>query len=380
MLNQNDNLAPRLWLAGVLVILLAIFWQEPVQAPQEAPASLSFPKIAEAPPITTIITAGDILLSRHVGAKIDERQNPNLPFEQVKSLLSGADLAIGNLECPFSQKEQPIREGLIFRCLAKYLPGLKFAGFDMLSLANNHAMDQGLADQLFTKKNLSENGILATGTGANLEEAWEPAITEINGVKIALLAASYASNNDGGKNFNDYVARIEQKSYLQKALNDLKSKADFIIVSMHAGEEYTRKPNEAQINFARAAIEGGADAVIGHHPHWIQPVEIYCPNTPSPLQEEDEASALSSAERGERQGCGLIFYSLGNFVFDQEWSRETKEGLVAKLILKDKKLEEAELMPIVIENYCCPRLAREDEMQNILQKIGLQSPVLKLAR
>jgi poly-gamma-glutamate synthesis protein (capsule biosynthesis protein) len=100
---------------------------------------------------------------------------------------------------------------------------------------------------------------------------------------------------------------------------------------MHAGSEYTSQPNAWQIAFAHAAINAGATVVVGHHPHWTQSIERY---------------------KG-----GLIFYSLGNFVFDQGQSKDTREGLAVKLHLLQGRLLSADLQPIEIERYCCPRLA-----------------------
>jgi poly-gamma-glutamate synthesis protein (capsule biosynthesis protein) len=132
---------------------------------------------------------------------------------------------------------------------------------------------------------------------------------------------------------------------------------------MHAGTEYMRTPNQNQTEFAHAAIDAGADMVIGHHPHWIQTTEKY-------------------------QGK-YIFYSLGNFIFDQMWSQDTKEGLALKITLSKipaprlqgtpvpAKLEKLELVPVIIENYSTPRLANEVESLRILKKIDLETKILK---
>jgi poly-gamma-glutamate capsule biosynthesis protein CapA/YwtB (metallophosphatase superfamily) len=147
----------------------------------------------------------------------------------------------------------------------------------------------------------------------------------------------------------------------------LKAVTDFIVVTMHAGVEYRRHPHPSQVAFAHAAIDYGADLVIGGHPHWIQKIEEY-------------------------QGK-YIFYSLGNFVFDQGHHQDTREGLVLRVVLQLKqsngmafvsmagaetravtrisaKLDRIELIPIVIER-CVPRRASENEAQNILRKIGI---------
>lgn len=345
-MSKLDNLALSRKLFWILLLSSGLLWYDKIIAPNTGGYKISAPEVVVQKPLT-IMAVGDILLSRHVGAKIEQAKNPNFPFEKLKTVLESANITFGNLECPLSQNPFPIRKGLVFRCPSKYVPGLLSAGFDVLSTANNHALDQGILDLEFTIDYLKSQNILPVGSGSTLEMAWQPVIIERDGRKIGFLAASYASVNDNGKSTNSYIARVEDTARLKSEIFNLKSKADFIIVSMHAGTEYTRTPNPKQIEFAHAAIDTGADVIIGHHPHWIQTIEIY---------------------RGKP-----IFYSLGNFVFDQEWSRETKEGLLIRLKIENKKLKAAELLPIVIENYCCPRLAGEKEKQAILAKIGLQA-------
>lgn len=356
-----------------LCTLLILFWHHTALAPSSPLTGEDKGEGESKPQITTLLAVGDILLGRHIGTAIDKANNPNLPFEKTQELLSGADITFGNLECPFSDSNVPIREGIVFRCLTKYVPGLLYAGFDGLSTANNHAFDQGAKQIAFTRDFLLSQNILPVGAGRNQEEAWTPAIINRKNsphlpslikegegeFQVAFLAASYASHNDGGKTRNDFVARIEDLDILKSKISNLKSENYFVIVSMHAGTEYMRHPNQEQINFARAAIDAGADVVIGHHPHWIQPIEIY-KNRP-------------------------IFYSLGNFVFDQSWSQETKEGLAVRLVISDppageagKRLEKAELIPVIIENNCCPRLATGEKKRKILKKINLETDTLNL--
>ena len=115
-------------------------------------------------PETTLLAVGDIMLSRNVGNKIDKADDINLPFGKLGGLTKGADITFGNLECPLSDSNIPIREGLVFRCLMKYVPGLVEAGFDVLFTANNHAMDQGIAGLEFTIDYLKSQNILTVGT------------------------------------------------------------------------------------------------------------------------------------------------------------------------------------------------------------------------
>ena len=176
----------------------------------------------------------------------------------------------------------------------------------------------------------------------------------MNGIKIGFIGATYAPNSP-------YLAQISDTTRLKQSITNLQSnKADYIIVTMHAGTEYEREPNNAQITFARAAVDAGADMVIGAHPHWIQPIEIY-------------------KEK-------YIFYSLGNFIFDQMWSIDTKEGLTVKITLGKKSdsletiLQSIELIPIIIENYSTPRPANEIEKATILKKINLTNSTLTVQR
>lgn len=333
----------------------------------------------------SFLAVGDIMLSRNVAAAIKKANDPLLPFSKMAGILKSADFSFGNLESPFSGSDYFNSSGsMVFNAPRNNIKGLVDNKFKVLSLANNHALDQGLKGLEYTSKYLGDNNIQHVGAGKNLEEALQPAIIDANGIKTCFIGASYASINDNGKTRNDYVARIEDTEKLKTQISNAKSTCDFVIVSLHAGTEYTRKPNQAQIDFAHRAIDAGADMVIGSHPHWIQTMEKY---------------------NGK-----YIFYSLGNFIFDQMWSTDTREGLAIKMTISKQgnchpaldagsinqkidsgyppsadsgmtcgdglqgtrmpaTLESVELIPIIIENYSTPRLADELETEKILNKI-----------
>ncbi len=256
----------------------------------------------------TFLAVGDISLSRNIAATIKAKNDVLYPFRRLDELLRSTDFNFGNLETPFSKTDIfTAKNTLVFNAPKTNVAGLKDYNFAVLNLANNHALDQATDGVDTTSKILNENGLLHMGTGKNLDEAWKPAIIEKNGIKIGFIGASYSSVNDGGKTKNDYVARIEDVEHLKSAINNLKSTIDFLVVTMHAGTEYTATANEAQIKFAHAAIDAGADIVIGAHPHWVQNKEVYKGKT--------------------------IYYSLGNFIFDQNWSEQTKKGLALKITL-----------------------------------------------
>ncbi|MGA2329961.1 MAG: CapA family protein [Bryobacteraceae bacterium] len=287
---------------------------------------------------TRVILAGDIMLSRAVAAHMKRAGDWDLPFRNMAGFLRSADVSFANLESPFSGEEGfHATKSLVFNAPPESVQGLEEYGFRVVSLANNHALDQGPRGVAYTRKHLEEHHIQTVGAGQTQEEAWRPAILEIRNTKIGFLAASYASFNDAGRATNPYVARTGDLDRLKAAISDLRSQRAFIIVSMHAGEEYTSKPRDGQIRFARAAIDAGANVVVGHHPHWIQPVEKY---------------------KG-----GLIFYSLGNFIFDQGYSMKTREGMAVRLHIRGQRLLSAESQPIVIQHFCCPQPATGQEPQ-----------------
>lgn len=150
------------------------------------------------------------------------------------------------------------------------------------------------------------------------------------------------------------IARMQDTKNLEISVKRAREKADYVVVSMHAGEEYTRTPTPLQKDFARAAIDFGADMIIGAHPHWTQGIESY---------------------KGK-----YIFYSLGNFVFDQDFSPETKTGLALRIFLEKNNtttLKQVELHPILIENYGQPRLLSGEAKIKALADIGQTSDILK---
>jgi poly-gamma-glutamate capsule biosynthesis protein CapA/YwtB (metallophosphatase superfamily) len=306
------------------------------------------PAIKDKPKLTTLFFGGDIMLSRNVAAQIYKAGDFSLPFKNVSEKISAADIAFANLESPFNDKGDHSVEGsLVFNADPKSVEGLELAGFDVLSTANNHAFDQGTKGIHYTQKWLEENEILPLGTGSSCHDGQ---IIIKNNIKFGFLGYSYTALNDGGKTTDPLVCDSNNLVQLAKDIKLMRPKVDYLIVSTHMGLEYTRTPTEAQVNFAHNAIDAGADLIIGNHPHWVQTIEQY---------------------NGK-----WIFYAMGNLVFDQMWSQETREGLTATISFRDKALEKIELTPVIIDDFCCPRWASSDETKNILEKIDLTSTVL----
>lgn len=294
---------------------------------------------------TKLFFAGDIMLDRGVKSKIVAAGDPGLPFKNVAGEIWQADISFANLESAFFPKSSS--RNLVFNAEPDSVSGLRLAGFDILSTANNHTFDHGRAGLDFTYKWLNENSILPLGTSDTCHQGQ---IISRNNIKFGFLAYSYTATNDGGIITNSSVCDANDLRQVTNDIRNLRWKVDVLIVSVHMGDEYTRTPNAFGVKFAHNAIDSGADLLIGHHPHWIQGVERYKNK--------------------------WIFYSLGNFVFDQMWSENTREGLTVEVSFKGKTLNKIELRPVIIENYCCPRWADESETKSILDKIGLTNPIL----
>ncbi len=282
---------------------------------------LSSVEIIEENETITILLVGDIMLNRGVEYMVEKRGEGDFkfPFLKITDYLSRADLLFGNLENPISDKG--IRTGNIysFRAEPKSIEGLKYAGFDILSLANNHTFDYGREALEDTFLRLGEAGIDYLGPDS-------PVIKEIRETKIAFLAYTNLGSPFWGINWADWNNLEEIKKDIEKT----KNKADILIISLHAGEEYSFEPNQFQIDFSKAAIEAGADLIVGHHPHVIQ--------------------------KSEKYKNGYIFYSLGNFVFDQSFSEETMKGLLLEVIIEKRGIKEANPKEIKINNFFQPEI------------------------
>lgn len=290
---------------GLIAAIAAVGLIGCASKPKEAPAARK-QEIEIPPPINRLVFGGDVMLSRHVAARIRAGQDPSLPFRKIAPFFKDADLAFLNLESPFSDKGAPPTAGMVFKAPPEAVEGLQLAGIDVVSTANNHSRDQHEYGLLYTLDWLEKNRIAAIGTGRDEAAARRGVVLTANTVKFGFLGYTYDQRNgnhkddDGRINGLDIVRLREDIAAIRKISN-------VTVVSMHAGIEYAKTPHPSQQQFARAAIEAGATLVIGHHPHVVQPCEEY--------------------------QTGVICYSLGNLVFDQT-APGTNDGLVVEAEFK----------------------------------------------
>lgn len=299
----------------------------------------------------SLIAVGDIMLSRYVNFQMT-KLGDSYPFLKTRDYLQGGDIVFGNLETSITTGTIPINT-MNFRARPGIETELRNSNFTVLSLANNHVPNYGQQAVLDTLDYLNKANIKPVGAGANAIDAYFPIFIEKNGITFAFFAYNdndvippnyEASANNAGTAFMD-IEKMKQGVSIASKI------ADHVIVSMHSGDEYKEIANTRQREFAHTAIDAGADLVIGHHAHVVQQAELY----------KDK----------------YIFYSLGNFIFDQEWSKDTKQGLMAKFIFNKKDLKHIELKPIVISDYCQPDFTPALVGTDILKRldIDLTNPV-----
>ncbi|USN53078.1 MAG: CapA family protein [Candidatus Nomurabacteria bacterium] len=294
-----------------------------------------------------LYAVGDIMLSRTVADKMAKKGN-DYPFSGMKDILQQADAVFANLECPITAGRHIEAEELSFRANPGVEELMADANISAVSLANNHSPNFGNDGLLDTISYLDAAGIASTGAGEDLDQAEQPALLTRNGITIAIVAytwsslvpASYgASDTQPGTAFMDIAN-------MQSAVQRAQEMADYVFVSMHSGIEYTYTPTQQQIDFAHAAIDAGAELVIGHHPHVVQNIEAY---------------------KGK-----YILYSLGNFIFDQMWSQPTREGMLADIEIDSQEgVTGLDFVPVIIDDYARPRPATDKEAEPILERLQL---------
>ena len=285
----------------------------------------------------TVILVGDIMLDRGVEYMVEKYGGGDFSFSFLKiaNELNKADVVFGNLEGPISNKGTKVGSIYSFRADPKAIEGLTFAGFNVLSLANNHAFDYGreaLEDTFLRLKGAEINYV---GAGFDEKEAYSPVIKDIKDTKIGFLAyTNLGPETWKATKINSGIAWISENDLekIKKDIENAKSQADILIISLHSGEEYSFEPTQFQVEFSQAFIDAGANLVVGHHPHVIQRDELY--------------------------KNGYIFYSLGNFVFDQSFSEETMKGQIIKILIENGKIKEVVPINIKINDFFQPAIIK----------------------
>jgi poly-gamma-glutamate synthesis protein (capsule biosynthesis protein) len=290
----------------------------------------------------TIFAAGDIMMARAVERKMLAKNDFSYCLNGMRKVIESADIAFANLESPIIAGRNTPDSSTVFRADPRSAESLNVAGFDIMNVANNHFGDQRQEGMTSTFELLAAQGIDFFGGGINAAEKHNPIVRQVNDVKIAFLGYGYGPDyyGMGADKAGMALMDIEQ---LKQDLEVATVRADVVVVTFHDGVEYVANASQHQIDFAHAAVDYGADIVIGHHPHVVQNMELY-------------------KEK-------YIFYSLGNFVFDQMWSEETRRGLSLMITANDQGIVDIDYYPVQIHDYCRPESAEGTVREAIMDRL-----------
>jgi poly-gamma-glutamate synthesis protein (capsule biosynthesis protein) len=240
----------------------------------------------------------------------------------MRSLFQNADLSIANLESPTPKKWRQHNSGTVFTGNPALLRVLKEAGIDFLSLANNHIGDGGVSRIPETIAAVTAAGMGSGGAGANLAEAQRPWLTNVGGITVGIVAVDQVNPSTHARVNRAGSAPIGTPELRTSIAAARSAGADVVIVFPHWGLEFQAQPTASQRRFAKVAVIAGADMVLGGHSHWASAMEVI---------------------NGKP-----VFYSMGNFIFDQNWSVETSQGLVIESTFIGSRLVSTRMLPTVI--------------------------------
>lgn len=277
----------------------------------------------------SVLFMGDIMLDRSVKIRSVRAGTRSYPFLGLPTgWIDSFDYAVANLEGPVTDVRRPPEKEIDFQFDPEVIPALQQTGIDAFSQANNHALDQGAAGYQDSVNRLREAGFVVFGH--QVQDGFISfATTTIQGKKFAFLGWNTTDNPLDSMSASD-------------AIQHVRADADYVIAYLHWGPEYRDTPHQNEVETAQFLIREGVDVVMGGHPHWVQGIDTYYGKP--------------------------IFWSLGNFVFDQDFSLRTKQGLAVGLSFRDDRVR-AELFPVSIEKSQ-PKLEEGDAKTKRLEQLS----------
>ena len=302
-------------------------------------------------PELCFMAVGDIMLGRGVGMRLQKAGYYEKAFEKVASVLNQGDIVFANLETPLTNSTHGLNNKgkIVLKGKPEASAALTSAGFNLLSLSNNHMMDYYETGLFDTMTLLDEKSISCAGGGKNLDEARKPAIIEKNGLKIGLLAyTDMAELIFAGDPYLSFAAGTEKSGLVPRKYETiredvikLRSQVDLLAVSLHWGTEDSFTVTSEQIEFAHKLIDDGVDMILGHHPHQFQGMEIY---------------------KGKP-----VLYSMGNFLFDQN-DPENMESFIIDMKYKGTDLINFTAIPVRILDKSYVEIQTGEKAVNILER------------
>jgi poly-gamma-glutamate capsule biosynthesis protein CapA/YwtB (metallophosphatase superfamily) len=292
-----------------------------------------------------LVFAGDLMLDRGVRETI-EKNNPDYLFKDIRPIFKNSEIVVANLECVACDSTiEAINKKFTFRANPEWLSAVNTSGITHLTLANNHSFDYGYTGLKQTLTNLETYKLNSIGATLDSNACCLPTIIKKNGTEIVIFSSSFLKQN------NSFVCN-ENASNLSNTIKTFKKQnpSCVVFVCLHWGVEMEITPTKEQVSQAHFLIEAGADAIIGHHPHVVQSIELY---------------------NGK-----YIFYSLGNFVFDNNHSPENR-GIFAKFSFLKGKIQPIHIIPYTIVKSK-PKQMTQEESNSFMHDIDSISQTLDL--
>lgn len=307
---------------------------DPLLAPDRYPLRAPAPGAPGSP--TTVTVVGDLMFGRRVGAA----GHLAALLRPMHAMLAGSDLTVGNLESTLSTAGAPRQGTDSFAADPRVLPVLKSAGFDLLTLANNHTGDYGPVAFRQTLRRVDRSGIARVGAGLNAAAAWRSVVLRANGVRFGFVAFNAIGETPRATSRRAGAAEVRMQPRtgplnsfdvrrLTRTIHRLAARTDVVVALPHWGEQYTAVPVADQRRVGAAMIDAGADIVVGGHPHWVQGVLVHRRH--------------------------LVVSSLGNFVFDMDFSAQTREGVTVRLTCWGGRVVAVDFQPYWIGADFAPR-------------------------
>jgi poly-gamma-glutamate synthesis protein (capsule biosynthesis protein) len=336
-----------LFLVIVVVFIVWQMWSPEQKLPKQVVVSENVPKI-ELPllsvgsffdgktelidrldpnKIWVLMATGDVGVGRSVNVN-QTKYGFDWAFKRVGDQLASADLTLINLENPLVSNCPLTNEGMVFCGDLRNAGAFQRVGIDVVSLANNHAGNYGIDGVAQTIRVLENNGISVSGS-----ESRKILYKDVKGTKVAIVGINDVTKYQPG------VVNMDENTF--RLIREARDNSELVIVTVHWGEEYQSLPTTRQRELAKGFVEAGADLIIGNHPHWIQGAELI--------------------------GDKVVVYAHGNFIFDQEWSLETKTGVAGRYYFYENKLIDVEFLPVRIMNYGQPYWLDGVEKEAVLQ-------------
>ncbi len=287
-------------------------------------------------------------------------------FCKIKSAFNNSDIVFGNMEFPVSSPFES--QKVIFNCSLEVLPALRKAGFTLVSIANNHTLDQKKRGLLNTIKYLNQYGLHYVGADRSKKDSRSGVIFNRFGIRIGFIAYTGIFNYPLPRRPRGYyVNDLYITKDVIKDIKAIRKRCDYLIMSIHTGEEFSIRPQWSDVRLIKKYIENGVDLVIGHHPHILQYVEKYT--------------------TADKRTC-YIFYSLGNFISNhgvpvrlsrKNLSVNPRESVIVNLRLtkeNNKLLTDFEIVPIMTKNV--GRKTRRGKPYNDIQTVSIVEEMKEL--